>query len=398
MLTRRCLALTALLAALPRVHAADASIDAARLKLIPKRMQSFVDSGAISGAITLVAHRGQVVELDAVGFADVENQKPMRTDTIVQIMSQTKSFTGVAAMILVEEGKLDPTRPVQDYLPEFKGQLVEEKHPDGTVSTHKPEHPPTVFQIMCHTAGFPFLPATGPFKRINFTLDASLEEAVKGYAAEHMINEPGRKYLYSNMGIATLGRIVEVLSGMPYAEFIKTRLLDPLGMKDTFFFPTEDKKSRIAMIYQHDDGKLALSRERAQAGDPARYRAGARYPGPELGLYSTASDLQHFYQMLANGGSYGNHRILSRQSIQAMTRVVSPVQPGYGLTVQVMDSPQALLNLVSPGTYGHGGAFGTGGWVDPKSELVLVFLAQMNDGKANDARNAFWQLAESAVQ
>lgn len=175
MLTRRHILLAAALTAIPIIQAADATFDAARLKLVPKRMQSFVDDGTISGAITLVAHRGQIVELDAVGFADVENKKPMRPDTIVQIMSQTKSFTGVAAMILVEEGKLDPTREVQDYLPEFKGQLVEEKRPDGTVTTHKPEHPPTVWQIMCHTAGFPFLPAAGPFKRINFTLDATLE-------------------------------------------------------------------------------------------------------------------------------------------------------------------------------------------------------------------------------
>ncbi|HEY3835603.1 MAG TPA: serine hydrolase domain-containing protein [Bryobacteraceae bacterium] len=380
--------------ALTTLHAADTD----HLKLIPKRMQTYVDSGAISGAITLVAHHGQILELDAVGYADVENKKPMRTDTIVQIMSQTKSFTGVAAMILVEEGLLDPTRPVQDYLPEFKGQLAEEKRPDGTVTTHKPEHPPTVWQIMCHSAGFPFLPPDGPYKRINFTLDATLAEAVKGYATAHMINEPGRKYLYSNMGIATLGRIVEVLSGMEYPQFLKARILDPLGMKDTFFFPTDDKKPRIAMVYQHDDGKLSLSHDRAQAGDPANYRAGAKYAGPELGLYSTATDLAHFYQMLANGGTYNGHRILSKQSVQAMTHAVSPVNPGYGLTLQVMDNPHALLNLVSPGTFGHGGAFGTGGWVDPKTDLVMVFLAQMNDGTANTPKNAFWQMAESTVQ
>jgi CubicO group peptidase (beta-lactamase class C family) len=289
----------------------------------------------------------------------------------------------------VEEGKLDPTRLVQDYLPEFKGQLVD---------SHKPQHPPTVWQIMCHTAGFPFLPPDGPFKRINFTLDATLAEAVRGYATTPMISEPGTKYLYSNMGIATLGRIVEVLSGQPYQDFVKTRILDPLGMKDTFYFPPEDKKPRIAMVYQHDDGKLALSHERAQAGDPAKYRAGARYPGPELGLYSTASDLARFYQMLGNGGTYGGRHILSKQSIQAMTHAVSPVHPDYGLTLQVMGNPNTLLNLVSPGTFGHGGAFGTGGWADPKSELVMVFLSQMNDGTGNQARNAFWQIAESAVE
>ncbi len=397
MLTRRHFLLAAALALTPAIHAADALVDAGRLKLMPSRMQSFVDSGVISGAITLVAHHGQIVELDAVGFADIENKKPMRTDTIVQIMSQTKSFTGVAAMILVEEGKLDLTRPVQDYLPEFKGQLVEEKHPDGTISTHKPQHPPTVWQIMSHTAGFPFLPATGRFHRINFTLDATLEEAVKGYATEHMINEPGHKYLYSNMGIATLGRIVEVLSGQEYSQFVKSRILDPLGMKDTFYFPPEDKKPRIAMIYQHDDGKIALSNERAQAGDPAKYRAGAKYPGPELGLYSTASDLQRFYQMLANKGSYNSRRIISKQSVEAMTQDMSPDETGYGLSLQIM-KPRSLLNLLSPGTFGHGGAFGTGGWVDPKNDLVMVFLAQMNDGAANPARNVFWQIAESAVQ
>jgi CubicO group peptidase (beta-lactamase class C family) len=382
----RCLLL--LVAAL-----AASAADLTRLKLIPERMQTYVDQGTISGVVTLVAHHGQVIALDAVGWADVENKKPMRPNTIVQIMSQTKTFTGVAAMILVEEGKLDPTRAVADYLPEFKGQMLEV---NGAVL--KPQHPPTVWQIMSHTAGFPFLPLDGPFQRINFTLDATLADAVKGYAAAHMINEPGTKYLYSNMGIATLGRIVEVLSGKEFSAVLKSRIFDPLGMTDTFFFAPEEKRSRIAMVYQHDDGKLALSRERAQAGDPSKYRAGAKYAGPELGLYSTASDLHKFYQMLANGGTFNGRRILSKQSVDAMTHARTAVQGGYGLTVQIMDGPHTLLNLVSPGTYGHGGAFGTGGWVDSKSDLVMLFLAQMNDGKANPARNAFWQIAESAVQ
>jgi CubicO group peptidase (beta-lactamase class C family) len=170
-----------------------------------------------------------------------------------------------------------------------------------------------------------------------------------------------------------------------------------MGMEDTFFFPPEDKKSRIAMVYQHEDGRLVLSREKAQAGDPAKYRAGAKYPGPELGLYSTAADLQRFYQMLANGGVYRGRRYLSAQAVEAMTKDHTPGHTGYGLSLTVMDRG-ALLNLLSPKTYGHGGAFGTGGWADPVKGLVLVFLGQMNDGTANAARNIFWQLAESAVQ
>ncbi|HVN04927.1 MAG TPA: serine hydrolase domain-containing protein [Bryobacteraceae bacterium] len=391
-------AIAGVLISLLPAAAGAASLDAERLKLIPARMQEFVDNGSISGAVWLIAYRGQVVALDAAGFAGIEHRKPMRADSIVQIMSQTKSFTGVAAMMLVEEGKLDLTRPVRDYLPEFQGQLVEEKHADGSRSTHLPEHPMTVWQLMSHTSGFDFLPPSGPLSRINFTLNATLADAVHGYAREHLIAEPGTQYHYSNMGIATLGRIVEVLSGQDYAQFVERRILTPLGMTDSFFYPPPDKRGRIAMVYQHENGKLVLSRERAQAGDPALYRAGAKYPGPELGLYSTATDLFHFYQMLANGGTYNGRRYLSPQSVAAMTEDHTPEHSGYGLTLSVAGKPGALLHLLSPGTFGHGGAFGTDGLVDPAHGLVMIFLPQMNDGTAGPAGHAVVQIAESAVE
>ena len=378
--------------------AGAASIDSEHLKLIPARMKEFVDNGFMSGAVCLVAYRGKVVALDSTGYSDIENRKPMRPDTIVQIMSQTKSVTGVAAMMLVEEGKLDLTRPVQDYLPEFKGQLVQEERPDGSLAVHAPERPMTVWQLMSHTSGFAFLPSSGPLSRINFTLDATLEDAVRGYASERLQSEPGRKYSYSNMGIATLGRIVEVLSGQEYSQFVHDRILAPLGMEDTFFFPPDSKRDRIAMIYQHENGKLVLSRGRAQGGDAAAFRAGAKYPGPELGLYSTASDLFRFYQMLANGGEFNGRRYLSAQSVEAMRQDHTPDHSGYGLTVSVSSNPGTLLTLVPAGTFGHGGAFGTGGSVDPKNELVVIFLAQMNDGGASAAQHALSQIAESAMR
>jgi CubicO group peptidase (beta-lactamase class C family) len=169
-------------------------------------------------------------------------------------------------------------------------------------------------------------------------------------------------------------------------------------MADTFFFPPESKRTRIAMVYQHDNGKLALSRSRAQAGDPALFRAGAIYPGPELGLYSTVEDLLRFYQMLANGGVYNGRRYLAAQTVALMAIDHTPDHAGYGLTVTVADKPEKLLNLVSPGTFGHGGAFGTSGLIDPKNEMVLIFLAQMNDGSAGPVQRAFTQIAESAIQ
>ena len=378
---------------------AQANLDPAALKNMPLRMREFTDRGEISGIVTLVGRNNKIAALDAVGYADIENKKPMRTDTIVQIMSQTKSITGVAAMILVDEGKLNLTLPAQDYLPEFKGQVVAEKAADGSVKTHKPKHPPMVWELMCHSSGLAFLPAAGDFARINFTMDRTLADAVRAYAQENLTVEPGTKHIYSNMGIATLGRIVEVVSGKPYEVFVQERILDPLGMADSFYFPPEAKKARIAMVYMPDkDGKLTLAREKAQGGDPAAYRAGAKYPGPELAMFSTASDLYRFYQLLANRGVYGGRRILSPQAVEAMTHDYTPDRRNYGLTVSVAEGPRTLLNLVNPGLFGHGGAFGTGGWVDPKNGLVMVLLTHMVGGPTRLVRDAFWQIAESAAR
>lgn len=386
------------LSAIPVVFAAP-PLDADTLKLIPKRMQEYTDRGEIAGIVTLVGRNDQIAALDAVGFADIEKKKPMRPDTIVQIMSQTKTLTGVAAMILVDEGKLNLTRPVHDYLPEFKGQQVAEKRPDGSIDVHPPQHPPTVWELMCHSSGMPFLPASGEFARINFTMDRTLAEAVRAYATEKLTAEPGTKYIGSNMGIATLGRIVEVLSGQDFAAFVQSRILTPLGMKDSFFFPPEEKKSRISMVYMLDQQqKLVPAGEKAQGGDPAKYRAGAKYSGPELAMFSTASDLYRFYQMLANRGQFGGRRILSPQAVEAMVRDYTPDRRSYGLTVAVLDGPSALFHLANPGTFGHPGAFGTTGFVDPKNGLVTVFLTQMVGGPTRFASEAFTQIAEAAVR
>ena len=382
--------------------AADALLDPATLKLIPQRMQELVDKRELSGVITLVARNNQIAELDAVGFADIENSKPMRTDSIVQIMSQTKTITGVAAMILVDEGKLNLTRPVQYYLPEFTGIQVSKKRPDGSVIVHPPKHPPMVWELMCHTSGLAFLPASGEFARINFTMDRPLAEAVRAYGSQKLIAEPGTKHIYSNMGIATLGRIVEVVSGEKYEDFVQRRILAPLGMKDSFFFPPEDKKSRIAMVYMRKDGKrLVRAGEKAQGGDSAAYRSGAKYAGPELAMFSTATDLYGFYQMLANRGTFAGKRILSSQAVEAMAHDYTPDHSGYGLTLVIAKGPQSLLTLVNPGTFGHDGAFGTIGAVDPKNGLIMIFLTQMIGGVFGSTRFAndtFTQLGEAAVR
>jgi CubicO group peptidase (beta-lactamase class C family) len=394
------------LAIAPAQTPTGAGLDPERLKLIRPRLQELVDDQTIPGAVALVARHGKTATLEAVGWSDVEGKKPMAADSIFQIMSMTKNFTGVAIMMLVEEGRIELRRPVSDYLPEFKEQLVEERLPNGNTSTHPPAQRPTVWQLMVHTSGLAGDP-DGELQDNPRTLRVPLADAVRYYGSRQRLQfEPGTRWRYSNMGIAALGRIIEVVSGEEYSHFIETRILNPLGMKDTFFFPPEAKKGRIALVYKHVGGKLTRSGAEILAGDPAKYRAGAKYPAPEFGLYSTAPDLLNFYQMLLAGGTYKDRRYLSRQSIETMTRVFTPdVNPsgwlggtGYGLTFEVVDKPEGTLLLHSPGSYGHGGAFGTEGWMDPKNDLIRIAMVQLSDSTGGRVRSVVMQIGEAAVE
>ena len=381
-----------------------AGLDAGRLKLIRTRLDALVENQTIPGAVALVARHGKVATLEAAGWRDVEARKPMTTDSIFQIMSMTKNFTGVAIMMLVEDGKLELRRPVSDYLPEFRNQMVEERLPNGNTSLHPPAQRPTVAQLMSHTSGLAGDP-DGELADNPRTLRVTLAQAVRFYGTQHLQFEPGTRWRYSNMGIAALGRIIEVVSGEEYVHFIETHLLTPLGMRDTFFFPPDAKKDRIALVYKHTGGKLVRSGDEILAGDAAKYRAGAKYPAPEFGLYSTAPDLLNFYQMLLDGGTYQGRRYLSRQAIDTMTRVFTPdVNPagwlggtGYGLTFEIVNHAEGTLLLHSPGTFGHGGAFGTEGWMDPHNDLIRISMVQLSDGTGSQARAVVMQIAESAV-
>jgi CubicO group peptidase (beta-lactamase class C family) len=400
------LALLALPAFPQSSHSSNSSsgLDAERLKLIRPRLQDLVESHVIPGAVALVARKGEVT-LDATGWRDVEGRKPMEKDSIFQIMSMTKNFTGVAIMMLVEEGKVELRRPVADYLPEFRDQMVEDRLPNGNTALHPPAQRPTVAQLMSHTSGLAGDPE-GELSDNPRTLRVPLAEAVRFYGRQHLQFEPGTRWRYSNMGIAALGRIIEVVSGEEYVHYIETRLLTPLGMHDTFFFPPDAKKDRIALVYKHAGGKLVRAGDEILAGDAARYRAGAKYPAPEFGLYSTAPDLLHFYQMLLDGGTYKGRRYLSRQSIDTMTRVFTPdVTPqgwlggtGYGLTFEIVNKPEGTLLLHSPGTFGHGGAFGTEGWMDPRTGLIRIVMVQLSDGTGSQARSVVMQIAAAAVE
>jgi len=378
---------------------AAAPPDPAALQRIPKRMQELVDQGVLSGAVTLVQRHGTVASLEAVGWADIEAKKPMRPDTIFQVMSMTKPFVGTAIMMLADEGRLSLNEPVEKHIPEFRGQMVVAgKNADGSMLIKKPVRPITIFDLMTHTSGMSYLPPAG-IGELNTNMDRTLADAVLLYSQMPLEFEPGSKWQYSNLGIAILGRIIEVRSGMSFEKFLEARIFQPLGMKDSHFFLPPDKHARLAAIYKKGPAGLVKAGNETLGGYALNFRKGAKYPAPEWGLYTTAQDLAAFYQMLLSGGK----KLISKSAIDIMTRKqTGDLRAGhmphtaFGLTWEVIEDPRGEIAYLSTGTFGHGGAFGTHGWVDRKKDMVGVFLVQMT-GMDTGPKFGFMQMANAAI-
>jgi len=370
---------------------AKAGMNAERLARIPARMQTFVDQGKAAGFVTLVARHGQLASLEAVGYQDRETKTRMRADTIFQIMSMSKPVTGVGIMILAEEGRLALLDPVEKHLPEYRGQTLT----DGS----KPSHPITIRDLMTHTSG---MPGGSPeaLKGPRGNWDHTLAEVVAIESQMKLESNPGLTWRYSNAGIATLGRIIEVISGQPFEKFMQERIFEPLGMKDTYYFLPPERRSRLAAVYTEEHGAL-------QRFPATGYREGSKYAAPEGGIYSIAADLAAFYQMMLNRGALNGRRILSRAAVEVMTGLHTGELPagfapgmGYGLTWSVVREPAGALRLNSIGAYGHGGAYRTYGWIDPAKDLLGVILYQRTNGGGDvaDEINAFMALAASAIE
>jgi CubicO group peptidase (beta-lactamase class C family) len=362
-----------------------AGMDPARLARIGPRMKAFVDDGKAAGIVTLVARHGFLADLSVSGFQDLESRTPMRADTIFQIASMTKPVTCAAVMILIEEGRLALSDPVEKHLQEFRGQRGE---------LFKPSRPITIRDLMTHTSGMSagLPPAVKNSK--------TLAEVVAMEAQQPLRFEPGTKWSYSNAGIATLGRIVEALSGKSYEQFLAERIFAPLGMKDTFPFAPPEKHNRIAAVYTDENGTL-------KRADIDLYKRGVRYPAPEGGLYSTAADMARFYQMMLGKGTLDGVRILSAASVELMTRVhtgdlTTGFAPGmgYGLGFSVVRNTEGMFRLNSMGAYGHGGAYRTYSWADPAKDLAGVIMLQRTNGGGDvaDEITSFMELAAAAIE
>jgi len=328
---------------------------------IPAALQPFVERHALAGAVTLVASADRVLSLDAVGFADIAGGQAMRTDALFWVASQSKPITATALMMLVDEGTVNVDDPVEKYLPEFKGQMLAAAA--AQTSLRQPGHPIAVREVLSHTSGLPF---ASPLEQPTLDLHP-LRDAVRSYAAVPLVFEPGSKYQYSNAGMNTVGRIIEVVSGMPYEEFLQKRLFDPLGMKDTTFWPSEEQLRRLAKSYKPNAAKTGLEEITiSQLKYPLTDRT-RRFPMPAGGLFSTAQDMGRFCQTILNGGAFEGTRCVSEAAVKRMTskQTGAALKDGYGFGWGV-----------GGGCFGHAGAYSTDMSVDPKRGLITVFLVQ----------------------
>jgi CubicO group peptidase (beta-lactamase class C family) len=339
-------------------------------------LQTFIDHKLVAGAVAVVVNRDRTLDQAVLGYSNLAAHTPMAADTLFWIASMSKPIAGTAMMMLVEQGRVGLNDPVAKYLPEFEGQrYMAESGPDQVV-LKVPERPMAVHDLMSHISGLP--------PRAPMDLPAGdrlpLADLVRTYALAPLDHAPGTHYAYSSPGINTAGRIVEVVGGMPYEEFLRQHIFEPLGMTDTTFFPSAAQVARLAKSYRTGWVEGSIDSLTYPLDGPGRH------PMPAGGLFSTAGDMAKFCQMILRGGTVGNTRLLSEASIHAMTTKETPdaikTPYGYGWTVS--------LGLNGEG-FGHSGAYCTYMFVDPKADLAAVLMVQHQRGWSGPEEKTVWQ-------
>lgn len=392
---------TAVLFSLPALLPAEDPSGAAVWAGIPRSLQTFVDHGDIAGAVTLVIHEDRAI-VQTVGLADLESRRPMREDALFAIASMTKPTTTTAVLKLQSEGKLSVLDPVAKYLPAFANVTVKEGD-----STRPPKRPLTILDLMTHTAGL-----AQPPRRQASDGDPkpwpTLEETTAYLAQQPLAFEPGSKWQYSS-GMTVCGRLIEVVSGQSYDAYLDEQLFRPLGMTDTTFYPDASQRLRLATLYKpsgkgEDPSVPLVATPHIYLGSSPGIKLP---PNPSGGLFTTAHDLGRFYRMILRGGELDGVRILPEAAVRQMTtvqsgEVVTGFTPGngWGLGWCVVRQPQGVSAMLSPGTFGHGGAWGTQAWLDPRRKAAFVLLIQrlgLPNSDGSDMRAAFQQAAVKAL-
>lgn len=389
----------------PRVDPVKAGLAPDKLAALKGELQKFVDAKKISGAVAVVGRKGHLASFEVVGASDVEAKKPMQADTVFRIASMTKIVTAVAVMILEEDGKLTVDDPVEKHLPEFRGQkLVKQRQEDGkgeTITLGLPERAIRIKDLLTHTSGLACGWPPG-FSDLSSKRHRALAEAVAAFSTLPLADPPGTVWRYCGPAYDTIGRVVEVAAGQSFQSFLDKRIFRPLGMKDTTFHPSAAQRARLATLYSADNGVIKRAEKQ---GYPAE---NVLFPSSGGGLFSTAPDYVRFAQMLVGRGRLGAVQILRPESVAKMTSVhftydkkvgFSPGL-GMGLGPQVVMKPQEITAVLSEGSFGHGGAYGTHVWIDPRNEMFYLLMVQregFGDGDTSDMRKVLQEVGASAL-
>ncbi len=374
---------------LPTARPESVGVSTERLQRVHDTVQRFMDANRIPGAVTLVARHGRIVHFEAQGVTDIDTKKPMQTSTLFALASMTKPVTGVAVMMMVEEGKIQIADPVSRFIPEFKSLKVAVQ-PEGRTDVQlvPADREITIHDLLTHTSGLatggPGAAMAPPGSLFPGKPDETLASFVSRLATVPLDFQPGTRWRYSGLaGIDVLARCVEIASGQPFDQFLRKRIFEPLGMKDTYFVVPDDQKDRLATIYQSTGQKMTKST--FTLNFPKTFFSASG------GLISTAEDFLRFAQMLCNKGQYHGKRLLSPRAVELMSsnhvgdmfpgNLGRPKGMGFGYTVEVVvDSAQGDLFRAN-GSFGWDGAFGTHFWVDPKDDLVAILMIQLLGGQ-----------------
>jgi CubicO group peptidase (beta-lactamase class C family) len=375
-------------ASTPTARPEEVGLSAERLTRVTELMRRLIDARAFSGSVTLVARNGRVAHFEAQGLMDLESKTPMQKDAIFRIMSMTKPVVGVAAMMMMEDGKIRLTDPVGRFIPELQSLKVTVPNSEGVIApaviAFAPQpgrivdaaRPITVRDLLTHTSGLMSSGASAAMvSQVPIGPGEPLSVVIPRLRNVPLDFQPGTRWAYSpQYGFDVLARVVEVASGMPFDRFAKQRIFDPLGMKDTFFYPATGNV-RMASLYQSVDGQLRKQADGAWVN-------GAYFSGGG-GLFATAEDFLQFALMLMNGGQHDGRRLLGTRSVELMTSVFAPdtlpgrpAGEGYGLGVRVVNDPAARSTFLSKGSFGWSGAYNTHFFVDPKEKIVGIYMTQ----------------------
>lgn len=375
---------------LPVVKPEDVGMSGPVLNRLSDTLDAYAREQRLAGGVAVVMRRGKVAYIHSFGSRDVEARSEMRPNAIFRIASQTKALTSVAVMMLQEDGKLTISDPLSKFIPEFANSTVAVPKDGGGYDVVRAKRQITLRDLLTHTAGISYGggPAKDKWEAAGITgfyfsnRNEPIAETVQRMAALPMDAHPGEKYIY---GYSTdiLGAVIEKASGMSLEQFFQRRILDPLDMKDTSFYLPSTKQERLATVYSAKDGKIERAPNEGTIQSQGHYASGPKksFSGG-AGLLSTARDYSRFLQMLLNGGQLSGERLLSRKSVELMTADHMRGIPfregqGFGLGFSIVKDVGTYGSPTSLGEYGWGGAYHSLYWVDPKEQLVVVYLTQL---------------------